>query len=415
MSSEVTQHAKAWATEANVVQALACTDTLKRGLRRCLINTLFHMLRSFILFFTILLISPSIVFGAAGLPEIIAGGTTVTDANGNIYYGGMTGNYAVLNHDPDSTYGFTRIADDYTFGLLNCYGGIPSLSTACFLLGTGLTGEGNAGRGKLMTSTTSIEDNNGVRQPLYQLPALYLGDVNIIGDVYSPDYSNFAFWGRNLAQNPSGNVPTGAGASWMANDYPIDGNVQANWNSAQTIAFREQKLPVLEGEATVFATKNYSQMILSLDYSSIDNNTATQRENEKYPEGKIWKLDADDPDDLSFESSSKTYYGKGTIIVPGNLTIKSGVDILPNPSGDGDRLGFIVLGDVTFEGNNDVKAAILCLGDMTVGNNVSLTGSFVAQNFATGANDSFIYDYAFDKDWPPGFRNLNMPHAAPGQ
>ena len=370
------------------------------------------------MFFIALLLAPSIALGEVRLPEILSSGTTVIDShNGNTYtyYGGMTGNYAVLNHDPDSTYGFTRRADEYDFGLLNCYDAIPSLSTVCFNLGTGLTGEGNAPAGRLMTSSTSVIDYDGNRQPLYQLPALYLGDVNIIGDAYSTDYSNFAFWGRNLAENPSGTVSSDTGASWRLGNYTNNPQAQSEWSSDQTIAFREQKLPILESEATVFTEKNYSSAltILALDYANITSNILSTRQNEKYPEGKIWKLDTNDPDDLSFESTSKTYYGKGTIIVPGNLTIKSGVDILPN--GAGDRLGFIVLGDVTFEGNNDVKAAILCLGAMTVGNNVQLTGSFVAQSFSTGANNSFIYDYAFDKDWPPGFRNLNMPQAAPGQ
>lgn len=323
-------------------------------------------------------------------------------------YNGPAGNYAVLNYDTDSSYGFKTLTASACF---------PPLATVfCFILGTGLDGSGSAGQNKLLVSRTSLTTVDGTTTDLYELPALYLGGVNVVGDVYSPDASNFAFWGRNLAQNPGGTVSPGAGASWaLGSAYINNPQAQSQWNSDQTNTFINEKLPVLEGEATPFDIGNYNiPSVLALDYQDITMNV--NRQDSQYPEGKIWKLDAPGlNNNLTLSQSSKTYFGKGTIIVPGDLTIASGIDVLPN--NDSDRLGFIVLGDVIIEGNNNIKAAILSLGlnGIEVGNNVQLTGSFVAQSFnITGNNVSFFYDYAFDKDWPPGFRDLEMPHVAPG-
>ncbi|MEK7096364.1 MAG: hypothetical protein AAB881_00190 [Patescibacteria group bacterium] len=70
-------------------------------------------------------------------------------------------------------------------------------------------------------------------------------------------------------------------------------------------------------------------------------------------------------------------------------------------------------GNFVFGGNNKIQAAVFTNGSIGVrGGNDIFTGSFVAKSFndlTNLVNIRFNYDYNLSRNWPPGFRYLNMP------
>jgi hypothetical protein len=73
------------------------------------------------------------VFASASVnPEMLVGKASLVQG-GKTYYGGMTGNYAVLNNDPNSSYGFDNLV------LPSCLEVPITTSPVCFILGTGVT------------------------------------------------------------------------------------------------------------------------------------------------------------------------------------------------------------------------------------------------------------------------------------
>jgi len=269
----------------------------------------------------------------------------------------------------------------------------------CFTLNANSSGV------KIMTSRTSV---NYV--PVTEIAAIMYSSKTIMGDVYDPDsdMNNFAFWGRSLHQ--SNTDPTSDAAYKIGS--PLNDFAQAKWNGVE-FQKNDSKITTLKGEAPLLSAANtgsggtwYMQSVTdSVSPSFLDD--SLQEDSDKTPEGKVWYVDGN----LTI-SNNATYRGKGTIIVGGNLTVNSGVNIKPYSSGQ-NRLGFIVMGSTTASGNNKVRAAIYCKNTITVGSNSDFTGSFVANTFGglTNNNIRFYYDYDLDNAWPPGFRYLNMPHA----
>lgn len=330
------------------------------------------------------------------------GSTTVTSD----FYGGFTGNEVVFNSSKntglnnasgtDELFGFKEdpLVACITAALIGTTGYTP-----CFQSNVPTAGI------KVMPSRTSV---NGV--PLLETSALNYPQQVVVGDAYG-SLDNFAFWGRNL--HAAGGT-AGSDASWTFDSYAMDPNAQAKWGSAEFLK-NNNKIAVLEGEAPAVntdigstRTNWYLQTPTSTSSSTMLSGN-TNAEIDKYPEGKVWKVDGN----LTLDTAVR-FYGKGTIIVNGNLTINK--DILPATTGE-NRLGFIVLGTATIPGvatinNSKVQASIYCPGTISVGsgNNI-LTGSFVASAFnISSSNARFYYDYDLDSAWPPGFRLLNMPH-----
>lgn len=354
------------------------------------------------------------------LPDMMIGQTTVTDSEGHVSYGGMTGNYAVLNSDIQSSYGFTK-SSLMLGGLANsCLQSTSTTPLLCFYLGTGIDGSGSAGLNKLMVSRTKIDTGSGLRA-IYELPALFFGGVNIIGDAVMPNFSNFAFWGKNLAKSafPAGIQPNN-GVSWALNDYAINNSSQSFWgeDTVGELGKFNAKIQVLADSA---AKINESLLRpLSADLSlylqssnespSIDDGTAEEI-NAKYPEGKVWFIN----DDVNIPAGKTlTYRGIGTIIIKGNLTVGSGTKIVPNNEQD-DKLGIIVdnNNNCTFEGNNNIQAMMFCKGTLSAsGDSIDFKGSFIARAFSLlKQNINFYYDYNTGDKVPPGFKYLNMPSA----
>lgn len=284
------------------------------------------------------------------LPVIMHGQTIYAEYDGlgpgqsKFVYGGMTGNEAILNYNPDYKIGFNRNA--LTTG--NCYNQNlnPALSPVYGLNCFDFPGSIHQDAVNLMTSWTYVLDAQGDLKRKLETAALSYSSRTISGDAYSGAVgnflNNFKFWGRNLAQS-RGNV-NNTQATWQFGNYIQNPEAQSTWNSSETEEYRE-KIDTLARNATVISpstllTSNSQWSLQSSGQSpgrfEPDNNGAGS-DKSKYPEGKVWLVN----DDLAF-TNNITYYGVGTIIVRGNVYVDSGVKITPDNELT-DRLGIIVL------------------------------------------------------------------------
>jgi hypothetical protein len=333
------------------------------------------------------------------LPEVMVRQATVMQNNlagqSVTYYGGFTGNEVILNHYVDTLLGFDQLRLDSSS---SCYSqslasGIP----LCFML------EPSTGAMDLLHSRTSVDGAQ-----VTEVAALLYGSHTSMGDVYSKNdfLKNFAFWGNNLGVTGSSNA---SDAKWQIKDYTLNSEAQSSWGTDINTRFKN-KLAILSGEGARIANSRlntqqewYLQANDSFSGSSDIGNT---------PEGKIWRAADNDLDLANLLLSLHRYHNKGTIIVNGDLTIPAGMDILP-ANADTDHLGIIVLGDVNIGGNNDSHAEIFAQGIINLnGSNINMIGSFAAGNFSLspGSNNvRFNYDYNLSRNWPPGFRDLEMP------
>jgi len=357
------------------------------------------------------LVFPLRSFAESVLPDMMVGQTTAKDSNSNTYYGGMTGNYAIFNGEPNSSYGFdtTRLTDD------DC-GILTNASPVCFIIGTGTNGTGGniSSSTRLMTSRTTVGGT-----VMYELPVLFLGGVNVIGDTYSTDYSNFTYWGKALAQS-KGTVSGNQGETWGMGGYTIDSKSMAYWDGTNTDA-NVAKINTLKGEGTIITDASDLKASSNGNWN-LQNETITlpgsADESYKYPEGKVWTVNGRTVINLSGISITKTYHGSGTIVVNGNLRIDKNTKIVADdPSKD--SLGFIVYGDVVIETGCEIQASILAIntndnptasGTIEINNNDKLTGFYVANTFASFAgknNIQILYDTKLDSLQPPGFRNIS--------
>jgi len=345
---------------------------------------------------------------AAGFPEMMQGSTKVI-INGGVYYGGLTGNFAVYNPDPDSTYGF----DFSKFGTKGSCLIDSTLTPACFFLGRGASGQTSAGSGRLMTGRTMLV-KGGDTIVAYETPVLYLGGINISGDVAGSGFDYLKLWGQSMIE--SGDSPSNTGAAWQIGNYEFNPEAQVVLSSDGFKQYHD-KILALAGDGVSVNSSDFTDktaMFLQADSASTLFTDLAQTDKDKFPDGKVWVVNGN----LNVNSPI-TYYGLGTIIINGgDLTMEDGAQFLP--ADENSRLGIIVLkdavglyGNSNFSGGNKVKAMEFAEGTIYGGNYSVLTGSFVASdfNFETGASVSFQYDTIFDGQQPPGFRTLKLPQA----
>lgn len=383
----------------------------------------------FIAFFLCLVVlvglAPAALAASTQLPEMMVGQTTLFDDAGRTStYGGMQGNFAVLNYDKNVEYGYGFNMDTLS--------GCSTPTGACFILGTGLRGDVSASAaGRVMTSLTRVND-----LPATETPALFF-DNSIIGDAYLPNYSNFAFWGKNLALSAGSGANSADGASWKAGNYAVNAEAKATWGSEAFLEYID-RIKALTGEATLIEPSNANYFTIdayygNLNLQSSDENifSAANPDYDKYKEGRVWVVGKEsatggyDPKGLTIRGSHR-FSGKGTIIVTGELVFEAGASITKENADD--SLGFIVLNPeriaVELQNNNRVDASIFAIGKINTptlcncgyidftGDNITLTGSYVARGFdriTENNNIRFFYDYNLESNWPPGFRYLNMP------
>lgn len=340
------------------------------------------------------------------LPNVLVSSGTKVETNGFVYYGNGVGQEAIINYD------INKDLLGYMSGLLlnspsspvnpGCYGGFNT--SRCYQLT-------NTTSIKLLTSRTTLNGNNNI---VSEVAAILYPDQAVIGDVYGIDTGNFALYGRNLKENSS----AVSGETWKTEGYTLNPQAQASYTADQKTYF-DTHYNQLFGEAT--KVDNIDSINWGLQNEGMVRTGGSI--SSQYPEGAVWKnADSLSPKVNLTLNNSHPFLGKGTIIINGNLTVSNGVNIQKASGSDLNTLGLIVLGNVTLEGNNDIQAAIFSTGNIKIGNNVNMTGSFVAQNFCSAAggscpslNNSYgiriSYDYRLEDNWPPGFRYFNMPSA----
>lgn len=357
-----------------------------------------------------MLFPPLLSFARVGdLPEIMVGQTTVTDDVSRTFYGGMSGNEVVLNYVPtDSADTATRYFGFTHAPLETCSEHFLPLPLLCY----------NANKTtdavKVMNSETTI---SGIK--FLEVSTLLYASATVSGDVYG-NLSNFAFWGRNLQySNAIGSDPT-----WRTGSYVI-ADSQSKWKGADFAKFLEKaKTLYREGvrlPVSSFAGTGYWYL------QNKSNSLATPFNDAKaFPEGKAWSVDGP----LSIDGDIK-YSGIGTLIVRGSLTVREGVQILPDPTVPNSHLGIIVLGDTadsticTFLRKVNINASVFCQQQMEVypyaPNGSTFVGAFVASkiyssnplgnSFVGDNNMRFTYTPLTADETPPGFRYLNLPTA----
>ena len=350
------------------------------------------------------------------LPEPMVGQTTVMinpgETDQTVFYDGMGSNQVILTTDPDANLvEYNRTMIEACRGVL----ALPNL-VKCFSISGG-----SGSPIKNMVSRSLRDGMSGL-----EISALLYDPSIIQGDAYGMfDSDNFAFYGRNLNQTSNGAGPSNG--SWNVTNYSLNPEAQSSFDKDQ-LAYMKNRVMKLAGEAqTVPAITLRGIRDWYLQGSTIGS--VSNDEADKYPEGKVWLVN-----DYMALDRNITYHGKGTIIFlnnPGStLEIGLGHSILPgNP--DTDSLGLIIGGNpggaindvggvLDFQGNNKLTAAVLVFGMIAKGGgtgSVEATGSFVANEFKSFANNGFshfTYDYKLDQMWPPGFRYFNMPTSKNG-
>lgn len=340
-------------------------------------------------------------------------GATIRDKTGT-QNGTINGSYEwsddspkIISEDSKDLFGFDKE------NLMRCVNGliISKIFSSCFIKNM------DTDNIQVMTSRTYYNGAPGteVATLLYPSNSLIVGDANLGGS----DPNNFAYWGRHLAISSNGS--TSPESYWGISGYTMNPDAQATLSGAEYDKFSE-KIKILEGEATKLSTA--TNLLTGNWYLQTSQNTMYIPDSvagagqSKYPEGRVWRqspfiMEAGGPGALIKIGGSVTYHDKGTIIIPGDLTIQDDT-ILKPVSGQNDRLGIIVTGNVTIGRNCDVQASIFSKETISMaGSNTTMRGSFVAKNFnipATSTNLRFYYDYNLNDAWPPGFRYLNMPH-----
>ncbi len=363
------------------------------------------------------------------LPEVMVGQTTVTQA-GKKFYGGSSGNESVVNFVADYLMGFDK---SYLQSPSDCYNGnLQSAESGCYAFSNSSSDPQGLNLGlSLLRSRTYINSS-----PLIETAALFNKPRLIRGDTFGT-MTGFETWGQNLSQVSSGN-PYGS-APWKIKKYNLNPAAQAAWTGPE---FAEYLAAIsnLANEAAVVGPDDIGTIqrnwFLQAPGNEIYNNSPEEKNT--YPDGKVWLAHTYpnagagivEVKDLTIAGGTTYYYGVGTIVVKGNFSMNDGAKLVPaNPATD--RLGIIVLdqlasgatptlseaGNCTFGSNVVLRAAVLCRQTFSVPSgkkNIDFTGSFVANNFNVMNNDEnynirFNYDYNLSKNWPPGFRSLNMP------
>ena len=299
---------------------------------------------------TIAVFSPTQLFAANDtLPNVMVGQTKLTTQDGKVYYGGLTGNYAILNNTSLPDLGFNNNSK-YLPGCQKSDGTIITstiASAACFSLS--ITGAMNTGV-KLILSRTTVKVGSNEAQTVLELPALYFGATNtVIGDTFGKiDYSKFAFWGNSTSSSGD--------SAWSTSGYAINPDSQSSWlqtsgsttTDSASYATYYAKVRGLADNAASLTDANISSMNGSfssqiyLQGSDIMDSISKNDDASKYPEGKTWVIAHDL--DLTKSGSTITYYGVGTIIVKGNINVDPSIKIV---AGDNQsKLGIIsIAGD----------------------------------------------------------------------
>lgn len=359
-------------------------------------------------------IMPVVVFADnINLPQPMIGQTVVQDGgSGLIYYGGTGANEVVFN--PVKNYLIGLNPKNFLFTGKECLGPDP-LASFCYSIDPS-----NSNPAQIMRSRTYL---NYSEIPSEEIAAIIYDNI-VIGDAMGFDYSNFALYGRNLAQNSAGLL----NGSWRTgSSYTVNSLAQSSYDTnrkteyinrilrlkSEATEIRKSPKLFINGDANESSLGPVSQSIsLNLQYKSVLY--LTEDESSKYPEGKIWSYTSINETTMTAFSNQKySYKGLGTIIIDlrdgtSEETLHLNIPIKASDKTK-DKLGLIVLGNINIQA--DIDAAIFATGTITIGDNVEINGSLMAKEFKVDNTNGvrIYYDYRYETGWPPGFRYFNMP------
>jgi len=334
------------------------------------------------------------------LPSMLWGRASVTTKPGTsesmVYFSQPQATMAIRNTAPGTLPNF-----DYS---VDCLLGITDTNISCFKFS-------QPSGTKVLNSKTYV--NEVLKSAV---AALKYPPVNVTGSTYSvSDLGDFAYWGRHLRQtgdNYSRN------AFWQAMDYQFNLAAQAYWNLADPVknSAMSETLNRLKSNASDLSNTNWSTASTVYNFNGVCGGGVADNcpEESLFPEGKFWLYHGDKI------SSELHYYSKGTIYIQnGDLNIISSI-FNPKTGNEHDKASFGIVinnGDLIIRNLNPNEAikisASIFVPNGTIkviGDNITLTGSFVAKDFSvTGSNINFIQDTRGEDAWPPGFRDLQLP------
>ena len=233
------------------------------------------------------------------LPEVMVGQTRVEVGGGSkVYYGGMTGNEAILNSD-------TNFSQDHLTGFnSSVLVGTPASPSQCFLLK--LATDVNCFRitpsdnlMSIMTSKTFVNND-----PILEVATLLSPSKLIIGDVYTQsedDIRNFSFFGRNLYKSGDEDASSfGTNVTWTEPFYSFNADAQSSFEGEQQDYYVERK-NLLKGEADTYVGTLGSHENWSLQ----SENLVVPGTSDLFPEGKVWRIDGSVTLDTTYNYSGK--------------------------------------------------------------------------------------------------------------
>ena len=315
---------------------------------RSRISSLQYRMAAVIIGFAIIVSLPTQSFAANNsLPDVMFGSTKLMQS-GKTYFGGVTGNYAVLNNSSSPDFGFRNdqkcVKSDGTLVIQSI------TSPKCFVLSSSNSAV------NLLTSRSYVRIGTNDEQAIYELPALYFSKSTIAGDVFGNiDYTKFSFWGNSTS--------TSGDSAWTTSGYTINPKSQSSWldsSGSGTTAYNSYY-------AKIRAMADNGKILTIADTTYLNNNnnidiylqrfnladSASVDEAKLNPEGKTWIVDstsyASGVSDLAIGKATTgtrkiIYHGVGTILVKGNVDVAANVEIVP--ATDKDKLGIIsIAGD----------------------------------------------------------------------
>ncbi|MCX6810196.1 MAG: hypothetical protein NTY30_00445 [Candidatus Berkelbacteria bacterium] len=223
--------------------------------------------------------------------------------------------------------------------------------------------------------------------------------VNVFGDSVNAG-NTYNYWGQHLSQNSG---PVNSNALWQQQNYSFNKDTQAYWNSGKNQAMSDAIARLMQN-ATKLQTAAISSSFDGVCWNLADKCSQL----DQYPDGRVWYWNG--PVSIG---GGINYSKKATIVVNnGDLTINGNLLSTDQIS----SLGFIVeSGNAIIQNETNPHKKISINASFFVpkgtiqiiGNDIDLTGSFVADDFnVSGSDINFIQDTRGESAWPPGFRDL---------
>ncbi|MFA5158206.1 MAG: hypothetical protein WC451_03440 [Patescibacteria group bacterium] len=346
----------------------------------------------------------------SGLPNMLNGQTTVTTAEGDIYFAGLGANQQMINWQPDYIVGFLWANNNNTI-LRRCAAASDVTTIVpCMILSSPTNSI------DLMRSYTYRDGSVDLETTTLITPA---NTVN--GDVYgvSNVLPSLRQFGKHLYS--SGGNNSSSSAYYKMGSYQFNPKAQSYWkaddankNSAMT-----ETINRLLADSKTLPAATMSGTFDGVCGTAIGT-ASCPIEQSQYPNGRVWKSDSavqigTAPNwVLNYSKVSTWIIGNGTNQT--DLTIDASVFDNAALTAAKSSIGLIVRkGNVIVKNTSKISKKINASifvpnGSLIVeGSNISFTGSYVAEDFILNNsvyNTNFKEDTRDESVWPPGFREF---------